>query len=550
MRYGLFFFLAAAVVAIGIGGCAGEGKSYDPRGTDSLAFGDSSGSPVLQIDTNGAVQLTATVKDAAGKAVAERELTFEFVTNASGATISSTRVNTNALGEATILYRAGAAAGFDVVRAFISNGTRMDVSITVGGGIGGAQISLAAAPASLAAGQNSILTATVTDAAGSPLKGQVVTFAFTTNNSGATLVTVNGTTDVSGKAIAVYTAGTANPTKDVPDTVLASVAGSANAIVITRTADGGAGGITVKIASETTSVAAGQIAIITATVTDGANVPVIGQTVAFIFSANNSGATLLVLNGTTDVSGQAIAQYTAGANSPTISVNDTVLARIAGSAAAVVITRTVGTATGFKMEDVTADPTSLAAGATSIIVATVTNADGTAAPGQTVTFLFANNMSGATLSPINGGITDVSGKALAIYTAGALSPTLIVQDAVIATATGTAGAVIITRQAELGVGNRISFLTAFPSALFAPAGTSVVTATVVAGDDVTPVPGVPVTFSIVAGVGTVTPTAVTGNDGKAIAVFTGTAAAIDTQSVVQATIDGGTAVVIIDWLQP
>ena len=109
MRYRLFFFLAAALVALGIGGCGGEGKSSDPLGTDSLTFGDSSGSAVLQLDPNGAVQLTAKVKDAAGKEVADREVSFEFVTNASGATLTSTKVNTNAAGEATILYRAGAA---------------------------------------------------------------------------------------------------------------------------------------------------------------------------------------------------------------------------------------------------------------------------------------------------------------------------------------------------------------------------------------------------------------------------------------------------------
>ncbi|MBE0555896.1 MAG: hypothetical protein IH628_01580, partial [Proteobacteria bacterium] len=233
MRYRLFFFLAAAVVALGIGGCAGEGKSSDPLGTDSLTFGDSSGSAVLDLESNGAVQLTATVKDAAGQEVAEREVFFDIFPNASGATLSAGKVITNAAGEATILYRAGGSPGSDVVRAFISNGTRMDVSITVGGGIGGTRVSLAAAPSSLAARQSSVLTATVTNSAGSPLQGQAVTFVFANNNSAASLVTVNGTTDVSGRAVAVYTAGAANPTEDVQDTIQAGVAGSADALVIT-----------------------------------------------------------------------------------------------------------------------------------------------------------------------------------------------------------------------------------------------------------------------------------------------------------------------------
>jgi hypothetical protein len=441
MRYRLFFFLAA-MVALGIGGCGGEGKSSDTLGTDSLTFGDSSGSSVLRLDPNGAVQLTAKVKDAAGKAVAEREVTFTFVSNASGATLTSASGNTNAAGEATILYRAGAVSGFDVVRALISNGARMDVSITVGGGGGGAQISLAGEPTSLAAGRNSILTATVTDSAGSPIHGQAVAFAFSINNSGATLTILNGTTDVSGKAIALYTAGAANPTANVQDTVLASVT---------------------------------------------------------------------------------------------------------GSAAAIVITRTVGAA-GFQIA-VSATPASLGVGATSIVIAQVTNADGTAAAGQAVSFAFIGGAapSGATLAPLNGGITDAGGKALAVYTAGSLSPGERIQDAIVATVPGAVSAVIITRLPTSGVGNRISSLTAVPSTLPAAGGTSIVTATVVGSDNVTPIQGETVTFSILTGGGAgVTSTVVTGNNGRANAIFTGSGAA-GTQSVVRAQILGSDAVVIINW---
>ena len=217
-----------------------------------------------------------------------------------------------------------------------------------------------------------------------------------------------------------------------------------------------------------TSLAAGQIAVITATLTDSASAPVSGQAVTFTFSANNSGAALITLSGTTDASGRAIAQYTAGANSPTTSVQDTILARVPGTAAVVTITRTVGVATGFQI-GVTATPASLAAGSTSIIVATVTNANGTIAAGQQVSFSFVAAPSGATLSPLNSGISDAGGKALAIYTAGSLSPTQGVQDVITATVPGAVAAAIITRQATVGTGNRISSLTAAPPALFAPA---------------------------------------------------------------------------------
>ncbi|MHB8770454.1 MAG: beta strand repeat-containing protein [Syntrophales bacterium] len=550
MRQRVCLALATLVALLAIGGCGGEGKSSDPLGTDSLAFGDSSGSAVIDLDLNGAVQLTAKVKDAAGKEVADREVFFDIVPNASGATLSVTKVVTNAAGEATILYRAGGSPGFDVVRAFISNGTRMDVSITVGGGAGGAQVSLSAAPSSLAAGQSSIITATVTNTAGDPLKGQAVTFAFTNNNSGATIITVSGTTDVSGRAIAVYTAGAASPTAEISDTIQAAVAGSADALVITRTA-AGATGVTVSVAASATSLAAGQIAVITATVTDGASAPVVGQAVTFSLSANNSGATLTPLgSGVTDVSGRAVVQYRAGASNPTISVQDTVLASVTGSAAAVVITRTVVAATGFQM-DVTASGTRVNAGESSILTATVRNADGTAASGQQVTFSFMAAPSGATVAPINSGITDASGRALAVYTAGSLSPSQSVQDIVLARTTGTAAAVVITRVASSATGTRISSLTAVPSTLPTRDGTSVVTATAVQSDGVTPAAGVTVTFSLVKGLGTVAPTAVaTNGSGQASAVFIGPGGAAAGFDAVQAQIQGttsGSAVVIINW---
>ena len=446
MRQRILLVVAALVALLAIGGCGGEGKSSDPLGTDSLAFGDSSGSVVLALDLNGAVQLTAKVKDAAGKEVKDREVFFDIFPNASGATLSSTKATTNAAGEATLLYRAGGLPGFDVVRAFISNGTRVDVNITVGGGMGGTQVALAAAPTSLAAGQSSIVTATVTNASGTPVRGQPVTFAFAANNSGATLTTLSGTTDVSGKAIA---------------------------------------------------------------------------------------------------------QYRAGTNSPTLTVQDTVVAAVTGSTAAVVITRTVGTAAGFQM-DVTATNTRPSAGDASVITATVRNADGTAAAGQLVTFAFVDGFapSGASLVPINSGITDVSGRALAIYTAGPFSPSQTVQDVVLARASGTAAAVVITRVAASVTGNRISSLTAIPSTLsIATGGTSIVTATIVGGVGVTPVPGVAVTFQVLAGVGSfVVATATSGNDGRANGVFSAPAgAALNSQSVIRATIAGSDAVVIITW---
>ncbi len=208
MRYRLFLFLTAAVIAAGIGACGGEGKSSDPLGTDSITFGDSSGSAVLRLDPNEAVQLTATVRDAAGNAVAEREVFFDFVVNASGATLTSSKVSTTAGGEATILYRAGAASGADVVRAAISSETKMDVSITVGvgGGITGNRISsLTSTPSTLPTSSGtSIVTATAVQADGvTPVPGVTVTFSLVKGLG--TIVPPAVVTNGSGQANAIFT---------------------------------------------------------------------------------------------------------------------------------------------------------------------------------------------------------------------------------------------------------------------------------------------------------------------------------------------------------
>ncbi len=341
MRKLFILSLLAMMIAWGIGGCGGGGggTSADPLETDSIMFADAAGSGA-QVNPNGALALKATVKNASGKAVVGREVSFGFVSNASGATLTSYSANTNGSGEATILYRAGATAGSDVVRASISNGAKMDINITVTGA-GGRQITLTGSPASLAAGQNSILTATVTDSSGNVISGQTVVFSFISNLSGAPALTVlnAGLTDGGGRAVAVYTAGSATPNSEVRDTVRAEIVGICTTALILTVAPS-VGSLDLK--ADVTSLAAGQSAVVTATVTDNSNKPAGGQTVTFALLSNNSGASLNILKGgVTDASGRAVAVYTAGATNPATTVQDTIQASVTGSTGAIVMTRTV-----------------------------------------------------------------------------------------------------------------------------------------------------------------------------------------------------------------
>jgi len=425
----------------------------------------------------------------------------------------------------------------------------------------GYNVALTADLTSVAAGNSTVVTATVTDGSGNPVNGLAVTFTLLIDHSVATLTTVGGTTNASGKAVVVYTAGATTPASSVQDTIQASVTGSTGAVIITRTASTAIPptGYLINLTADVTSLAAGKNAIITATVTDGSGNPASGQNVTFALLIDNSVATLTPSGVvTTDASGRAVKVYTAGASSPATSVEDTVQASVTGANGVVIITRTASTATpptGYRLT-VTATPVSLAANAMSIIVAKVINsADGTDAAGVAVTFDLLIDNSVATLTTVGSGNTDAEGYAIATYTAGNHDPSLSIQDAVTASVTGSAGAVIITRLPTLGTGNRIISFTEIPETLpGTPVSGVVIMKVKVTTDNLTspPSPGVTVTFSILAGgAGTLSSTsATTDTNGEAYVIFTRPATGSG-ETVVRAqipgTINGGDAARIVYW---
>ena len=427
----------------------------------------------------------------------------------------------------------------------------------------GYNVALTADLTSVAAGNSTVVTATVTDGSGNPVNGLAVTFTLLIDHSVATLTTVGGTTNASGKAVVVYTAGATTPASSVQDTIQASVTGSTGAVIITRTASTAIPptGYLINLTADVTSLAAGKNAIITATVTDGSGNPASGQNVTFALLIDNSVATLTPSGVvTTDASGRAVKVYTAGASSPATSVEDTVQASVTGANGVVIITRTASTATpptGYRLT-VTATPVSLAANAMSIIVAKVINsADGTDAAGVAVTFDLLIDNSVATLTTVGSGNTDAEGYAIATYTAGNHDPSLSIQDAVTASVTGSAGAVIITRLPTLGTGNRIISFTEIPETLpGTPVSGVVIMKVKVTTDNLTspPSPGVTVTFSILAGgAGTLSSTsATTDTNGEAYVIFTRPATGSG-ETVVRAQIpgmiNGGDAARIVYWSQ-
>ncbi|MEI7671793.1 MAG: hypothetical protein WCK00_06740, partial [Deltaproteobacteria bacterium] len=303
MNYRFLSLLVAAVIAVGIGGCGGGGTSGDPLGTDSITFADTSGSGAVSL--NGTLTLKATVKNAAGAAVLGREVSFGFVSNASGATLASSSVSTNGSGEATIRYTAGATASIDVVRASISNGAYMDVNITVGGGTATGTDYISSLSASLPTLSQGLMTIITAKVSSTKVSNQTITFTIPVNNSGASFIDNSGasvstitipmqlsggtvTTDIS----TTYKAGSLVSGTQVEDIVRATLGnGSTSSIIITRTAATATG--TDYISSLNASLptlSQGLMTIITAKVS---STKVSNQTITFTIPVNNSGASFI-----------------------------------------------------------------------------------------------------------------------------------------------------------------------------------------------------------------------------------------------------------------
>lgn len=177
--------------------------------------------------------------------------------------------------------------------------------------------------------------------------------------------------------------------------------------------------------------------------------------------------------------------------------------------------------------------------------------------GQQVTFVITSNNSGATLTPMNGGITNSDGVARAVYTAGRQKPGLLVQDVVQAHIGGYSGQIVITRQ-EYGVEGSLSLSLYAPTITLKAGESTVITATVTRtkyeNEDYDlgqiPVSGKTVTFSIVnnnSGGSLSTVSAVTDGSGNATVTYTAGSRSpgIEVIDSIQASSGGSTSAIMI-----
>ena len=393
--------------------------------------------------------ITADVLNPDGTPAAGQTVTFTTAPNNSGAALLPASGTTNAAGKAFATYTAGnsfpGTTVYDVVTASITGASSGIIITRTAAGAAGVTMTVTASLESLAAGSQSLITAEVLNADGTPATGQTVTFATDPDNSSGTLLPAGGgITNADGKAFATYTAGSNLPGTTVFDVVTASVTGAAgdaaDSKIIARTA-AAAAGFTMTITPSLTTLSADSQSIITARVLNADGTPAVNQTVTFTIAPNNSTATIPA-TGTTNADGKAFVTYTAGSNSLGATVFDVVTASVTGAAASTIITRTAA-----YYITITASPTTLAAdGSNSVITATVKNNAGTAISGVTVNFAVTGVVPLGTLS-VASATTDGNGNAVTTFTgngASATGATSVVTASITVSGNTYTNAVIIT----------------------------------------------------------------------------------------------------------
>ena len=187
-------------------------------------------------------------------------------------------------GQARVVYTAGNNLFPDVVRVTTRVGATASITITkTGTTTRGPVVALSASPTSVAPLGFSTITATVTDS-GLAVQGERVTFTLTTNN-GASLSVQSGLTNAGGQVTTVYQAGN-NNVQDVIQAVLSN--GATAQVIITKTGVGRrrnrsiavglpVAPLSIAVSASPASLSAGQVSIVTATVTDDDNAGVSGD---------------------------------------------------------------------------------------------------------------------------------------------------------------------------------------------------------------------------------------------------------------------------------
>ena len=287
---------------------------------------------------NGTTSVTATIVDTNSNPVANETVTFAIATNNSGGSLVSLTGTTNASGQVTVGYTAGAVTAVtDIIRATTANTTTDTVNVDVSTGqvsVGGVSLFTGATELEADGSSTIVLRATVTDTDGQTVAGKSVTFVtsagsfttanpVTTDNFGEAEITLQSSANLGAAVITANSEGVA-----------------ASAVTVQFVAGDAA---TATLTASPASVALNGQTTLLATIVDSNGHALANQSVTFAIDTNNTSGQLGSTVGITDGDGRATVLYTAGpvAGSDTLSVttpnSTTVTVVVAASASNAVL---------------------------------------------------------------------------------------------------------------------------------------------------------------------------------------------------------------------
>ena len=540
-----FMKYCSIVMLLFLFGCGGGGSTGNATFTMSL----SSSTVVAGNSVSSTSQLVSTssspVNNIPVTYTSNRPDLIHFASNtATNTGASSITIKTNDTGSTYVVLNidnsvAIPAEGVSVSIIATSSGLTSTQQLTVtalptggGGVVGTTKISLALGATSIQDnnGQTTAI-ATVTDSAGTALSGQTVVFTVSPSTAPATIVSINGgVTNSSGKAYATITGTTTGSTQNI--FIYATISGVSDtqplAVVPSSITTPSSIPKNIALSFSKTSLQASEQAILTATVTDGSNVPVGNQLVSFSLQPAGVHATITPINnGLTDSTGKAYAIVTATIAS---SIENAVAYASTGvspntvtGSSLIQILPPGATSTTLPAAKVSMipDKTSLQPSGQAVITTTITDAAGAVVPSEVVTFSVISGP--LTLTTPASLATGSDGKVLAVVQASATTnPTYALIKATTANGASQTISMVIAPSGKPQLTLSIAKQTI-------EATDNEVLATVTVLDSTgAPVNGQSITFSKISGPFTVDPTLVTvttGADGKATTKLTPTATA-------------------------
>ncbi len=306
LRYSLLAFLIVATSAFLVS-CGNTSSTKVTKGPDNLTI-------TLSSDTTHPgeeVTVLVTVIDDNGDPIEGLTVEFSLPQNTSQAFLSALSGITDFNGQTTITYTAGpTSGGNDVLNAHIiirSNGIKLelDANATIAVDptlIGSLTISTGATSIVADGTSNTAVRATLVDVNGAAVVGEPVTFTTTLG----TIIGSPATTNIDGIAQVTLRAGTITGTA----LVNGNAAGFSNNLQVQFLAGSPD---EISITASPSTIAPLDTSTVIVTVLDGSDNPVANETIIFSIDDNESGGSFASLTAITNINGQAVVDYTAGA---------------------------------------------------------------------------------------------------------------------------------------------------------------------------------------------------------------------------------------------